>query len=452
MTRAFVLLICHMTKIAATLILLILAGCAAQPPASDLYHSMHEHPESFVVVAVGNAKDASYAHAGSTLRGYDSGNRYTQSAQARRTLKQLAREYQLQSVSSWPIDVLAMQCVVFKPTGNIEMELLLTKLQRDPRVMLAQPLQAFATNSSSSLPADAQDPVARNNKDYTSLQNGMRRMDVDDAHRWSKGRGIRVAVIDTGIDSAHPDLQGRIAAIRNFVDADQAKFSSDRHGTAVAGVIAASANNRTGIVGVAPEANLLALKACWQLYANRDDARCNSFTLAQALASAIELHAHVINLSVVGPTDPLLAALINKAQSAGIIVVGAADAESRSLFPARLPDVIGVSAMEQPVAAPQIVNAPGRDVLTLRPGGHYDFSSGSSIATGEVSGAVALLLASHPSNTLSSDQLRQLLLHSTEISSIDKFSSINACVALSALLKLPGCNHIGMESGAAAIR
>jgi subtilisin family serine protease len=205
-------------------------------------------------------------------------------------------------------------------------------------------------------------------------------------------------------------------------------------------------------VGVAPEASLLALKACWQLYADRDDARCNSFTLAQALASAIELHAHIINLSIVGPTDPLLAALINKAQNSGIVVVGAADADNHSLFPSRLPNVIGVSAMEQPTVMPQVINAPGRDVLTLRPGGHYDFSSGSSIATGEVSGAVALLLASSASNSLSSDQLRQLLLHSTEISSIDKFSSINACVALSTLLKQPGCNHQGMESGAAAIR
>ena len=86
-----------------------------------------------------------------------------------------------------------------------------------------------------------------------------------------------------------------IAAAANFVDADDAQFRRDRHGTEMAGVIAAVANNREGIVGVAPEARLLIFKACWQAHADEDAARCNSFTLARALAAAFDAHAQVVN-------------------------------------------------------------------------------------------------------------------------------------------------------------
>ena len=100
---------------------------------------------------------------------------------------------------------------------------------------------------------------------YSSVQPGHERMDIASAHRWSRGRGVRIALIDTGLDSAHPDLRGRIDLERNFVDEDARRFQLDRHGTAIAGVIAANADNGVGIVGIAPEARLLALKACWQL-------------------------------------------------------------------------------------------------------------------------------------------------------------------------------------------
>ena len=106
----------------------------------------------------------------------------------------------------------------------------------------------------------------------------------------------------------------------------------NRHGTQVAGLIAAAANNGIGIVGVAPDVKLLAYKACWQTSAT-SAGRCNSFTLAQALADAMAARAQIINLSLVGPSDPLLAALIEKATESGLIVVGAVSADPRFSFP-----------------------------------------------------------------------------------------------------------------------
>jgi subtilisin family serine protease len=74
-----------------------------------------------------------------------------------------------------------------------------------------------------------------------------------------------VAIIDTGIDTRHPDLAGRTLLTRNYIDDDAAAFRGDRHGTQIAGLIAAAANNGIGIVGVAPDVRLLAYKATGRL-------------------------------------------------------------------------------------------------------------------------------------------------------------------------------------------
>jgi len=441
----------RMNKIVQALLLaiaLMTSGCAFNPaPVDDMDTAVLEHPEQFLVLAVHNDGDSGSLRTGSIARGYEVGSGYSQSARARQLLRHIAHDYRLQSISSWPIQALGMQCVVFKPLNAGARDELIAKLQHDPRVLLAQPLNSFSSNTNTTSDTTGAEATRnqKSNDTYVSLQQGMQRMDINAAHRWSRGRGVNIAVIDTGMDSTHPDLKGRISEQHNFVGSSNSRFELDRHGTAVAGVMAANLNNNTGIVGVAPEARLFALKACWQLQADRDDARCNSFTLAQALASAIDLHAHIINLSVVGPDDRLLAALIKQAQLAGIIVVGAADSNGEAAFPSHIPGVIGVVAMEQSSTASdsnQLVTAPGRDVLTLTPGGRYDFSSGSSIATAEISGTVALLLATQPRSTvLNSDLLYQLLRRSTERNATDQFASVNACRALSQLLRQPGCDH-----------
>ncbi len=189
---------------------------------------------------------------------------------------------------------------------------LLARLSKDRRVKLTQPLQTFATRTEGY------------NDPYVGLQRGFQQMDVADAHPWSRGDGVKVAIIDTGVDIQHPDLRGSIASAVNFVDADDAQFQRDRHGTEMAGVIAAVANNREGIVGVAPNARLLIFKACWQARSDADAARCNSFTLARALTAAFAAHAQIVNLSLAGPDDPLLGDLIREGQHRGVLFVGAA--------------------------------------------------------------------------------------------------------------------------------
>ena len=191
----------------------------------------------------------------------------------------------------------------------------LARISADPRVRLAQPMQAFNVHGG------YDDP-------YFSQQYGANAAQLLQMHQRATGRGIRVAVIDTGADRTHPDLQGRIDTARNFVG-DDARFDSDIHGTAVAGIIAANANNGIGIVGLAPDADLLVLKACWQRALDDIRAQCNTFTLAKALTFAIDQHADIINMSLGGPNDPLLALLIEVALARGIVVVAAQDRTGR---------------------------------------------------------------------------------------------------------------------------
>ena len=154
---------------------------------------------------------------------------------------------------------------------------------------------------------------------------------------------MRVAVIAPESTSTIPTWRAVFKA-QNFVDQGERSFTTDFHGTAVAGVIAAAANNEVGIVGVAPQAQIYALKACWQQPAGAREAVCNSYTLAKAVDFAISERAHVLNFSLAGPPDVLLTRLIKVALERGIAVIAAAPSKPDArAFPASMQGVIGIS-------------------------------------------------------------------------------------------------------------
>jgi subtilisin family serine protease len=412
---------------------------AAQPPVHTP-PEVRSQPAQFIVVAVANPVTGRPAAVGGTAHGYGSGSSYRVSASAAAQIRELMRQYSLTLVSEWPIEQLQMHCVLFRIPPGTTREAMIEKLRADKRVLIVQPLNEFESAAVSAPPADGASLGAASVFDdpYAKLQSNVRALDVAEAHRLSRGAGIRVAIIDTGVDTQHPDLAGRTQLTRNYIDDDAVVFRSDRHGTQIAGLIAASANNGIGIVGVAPDVKLMAYKACWQPNAT-SAGRCNSFTLAQALADALNNKAQVINLSLVGPSDPLLEALVAKATAAGVIVVGAASADPRFGFPAKLPSVLPVGEAEnapEPGAGNRaILRAPARDIVTLVPDGHYDFASGSSLATAQVTGIVALLLARN--HRLGADRLRSLLEQSTAKHDTTRgpYLSVNACAALAQLVR-----------------
>lgn len=409
------------------LALMLIASALAHAAAPTLMPAQaRAEPERYVVVTVSNPQSVRPGAVGGTTRGYR-GGAYRASSAAAASVEQLSRDYELTLVSEWPIEQLQVHCVVFRIADGAAREEVLGQLQANGDVVIAQPLNEFAPSSSA-----YDDP-------YAKLQENVRALDVQDAHRFSRGEGIRVAIIDTGIDFEHPELTGRVEIAANYVDDDLLALRNDSHGTQVAGLIAATANNGIGIVGVAPEVKLLGFKACWHdSVANAG--RCNSFTLAQALAGAIDARAHIINLSLIGPADPLLTELVEKAVSARVIVVGAAGGEpTPKTFPAGLDHVLAVAESEADVSSARLLRAPGRDIVTLMPHGRYDFASGSSLATAQVTGVVALLLERNP--RLSAEDLLDILHASSseQRTSNGLLLSINACTAVSSLVRNARC-------------
>ncbi len=419
----------------ALLLGLPLSGCAGLgvgEMGGMAPQQLSEQADRYIVAGVDDADVAPAGHAGSSPRGYDGLSSYGPSPAAIHLLRGIEADFGLREVQAWPILPLHMHCAVLELPEKADRAALLAALSRDRRVLIAQPLQTFATRS-----AAYDDP-------YVGLQRGFQRMDVADAHLVSRGDGVRVAIIDTGVDVMHPDLAGVIEETRNFVDAQPGQFRRDRHGTELAGIIAAVANNHEGIVGVAPGARLHVYKACWQLREGADAARCNSFTLARALAAAIDARVQIVNLSLAGPADPLLRGLIDAGQRRGILFVAAApdDAGEAGAFGGA--GVIAVANGGTQGGPGSPLHAPGQEILTLLPGGHYDFASGVSLATAQVTGAIALLLASNPHLTAAA---AYQVLRETSVAvaaagpAAGGDATIDACAAVAAVAGRGNCRE-----------
>jgi hypothetical protein len=377
-----------------------------------------------IVLAVANPLESPGTHAGTSLLGYVPSTHYGAGQRAVSTLAALTQSYRLREVTGWPIKALDLYCVVLEPPPGMTRDALLKALVNDKRVQLAQPLQSY------SVYADGSPQTRQYNDPYVSLQRGFVETDAALAQNLSQGSGVQIAVVDTGVDTAHLDLQGRIRDIHNMVDDNESTFNHDHHGTEVAGVIAANADNHQGIVGIAPEAILSVYKACWYPPAPNAGASCNTFSLAKALAGIIDSDARIINLSLGGPADPLLNMLLAKLTSEGRIVITAMPPDGAvNGFPDNAPGVIVVRVSETSVAPPGVLSAPGSDILTTQPGGGYDFTSGSSMAAAHVSGIVALLVSLAP--TLDARTVHDLLLRSSKVS--NGMLQVNAASAVSAL-------------------
>jgi len=292
----------------------------------------------------------------------------------RRVALQLAREHGLTLTSDWPMPLLGVDCFVMRLPPAASPQQMADDLSRDTRVSWAQAMNVYRAQGHD-------DPLF-------GVQPAAQEWQLAALHETVTGRQVRVAVIDSGVERGHPDLAHQIELSENFVAG--AAPAPELHGTAVAGIVAAQADNGIGIVGVAPQARVLALRACWQQSAN--ETLCDSLSLAQALHFAIDHGARVINMSLSGPNDRLLGSLLDSALGRGIAVVAAVDRQARDGgFPAAHRGVIAVADAGLGSTLAGAVLAPGRDVPTTVPGARWAVVSGSSYAAAHVSGLLALL-------------------------------------------------------------
>jgi subtilisin family serine protease len=253
-------------------------------------------------------------------------------------------------------------------------------LEAEPIVLSAQPNYRFVLLQANDTAAD-------------QLQYALARLRLPQAHQLARGASVFVAIIDSGVDGTHPELRGAIAAAFDAVDGSA---RPDRHGTAIAGLIAAHGR----LTGSAPAARILAARAFDRHGANADG---NTFAILKCIEWSAANSARVINMSFAGPTDLAMHRALDAAWRNGTVLVAASGnggAKSPPLYPAADPDVIAVAATDaddNPLATsgrgPHVtLAAPGADILVVAPGGAYQVTSGTSVAAAEVSGIVALML------------------------------------------------------------
>jgi type VII secretion-associated serine protease mycosin len=236
----------------------------------------------------------------------------------------------------------------------------------------------------------------------------LKTLDVAQAQRISKGAGVTVAVVDSGVNARHPDLRGAVLAGRNTVSGRDARSDTDGHGTAMAGLIAARGRGGSGLLGIAPAAKILPVRPSNDTY-----------YAAEGIRWAAAHGAKVINMSFAISGSDNLHAAVRQAAAADVVLIGAAgntgDKGNAAEYPVSYPEVLGVGAIDRtgkvlPFSqhGPQVdVVAPGIDMPTAGLGEDYRTGYGTSNAAALVSGAAALIRAEHPD--LTAAQVVQIL-------------------------------------------
>lgn len=363
----------------------LLAACAGTTGLSRLGDSAVNEDRRLLVTFA----DRSIARnlQGNQQDNYQVVEQYRNSSWGGRKANELADRHRLKLVIQWPVTELGVSCVLYEVPEGRPLSQAIQALRQDPSISTVQALHRFEVLGQPPALVSGNDP-------YRHLQAGFQSLGIADLHPVTTGRGIRIALIDAGVDLDHPDLKGQIKYFENVAAEPADHNLADIHGTAVAGVLAAHPGNGIGITGIAPEAEILAFRACWPSKPDALAAHCNSFTLALALNQALKMDSRIINLSLSGPDDPLLRQLLEKALTKGTLVIAAVPKKGQvDGFPANLSGVVAVG--EDSSGHPGII-APGKDILTTVPHQAYDFMTGSSFAAPHVAGVAALLLQLHP--------------------------------------------------------
>ncbi|MEQ1650264.1 MAG: S8 family serine peptidase [Hyphomicrobiaceae bacterium] len=280
----------------------------------------------------------------------------------------------------------------------------------DPRIELAQPNFYYQHSNG---PSTAQPAVVVGGA--APLQYALMNLKAGQAHKLSLGRGARIAIIDSGVDTTHPDFVR--TDIQHFDATGEATTQPDMHGTGVAGLIIGQGT----VQGIAPKSSVLSAR----VFSGKDVAssRATSASILRGMAWSTEQGARVFNMSFAGPRDRLVERFVKAVAQTGVVLVAAAGnggPNAAAVYPAAYEDVIAVTAIDHADkvygranrGAYVAIAAPGVDVLVPSTGASHEFQSGTSYAAAYVSGIVALALEINP--TLQASVIRKLLFASAE--------------------------------------
>lgn len=307
----------------------------------------------------------------------------------------LQRRFRLARIASTPIALTGTTFYRWRIPDRRSVAAVVRQLEADRLVASAQPNYQFTLQETAGAKGDpAQYEIAK--------------LHLPQAHALAKGGKVRVAMIDSAVDTAHPDLAGAVIETFNATDTPVVPHA---HGTAIAALIAAHGK----LVGSAPDASILAVRA---FDPKGGSAQGTTFAIIKGLDWAVAQQARVINMSFAGPADPAIHRALEAAHRKGIVLIAAAGnagPKSPPLYPAADPDVIAVTGTDAQDKLLAVANrgrhiavaAPGADLLVAIPDGGYEVSSGTSYAAAEVSGIAALLI--ERKGDLKPDEVRGLL-------------------------------------------
>jgi subtilisin family serine protease len=302
-----------------------------------------------------------------------------------------ARRHRLQRIASQNVLLTGSTVSLFRIVGRRPVEDVQRELRADAAVRSAQPNFRYLLQDQAATGAATEGDPA---------QYALAKLRLPGAHTLAHGKGVTVAVIDSGIDITHPELAGSIAA---SFDALDSKEGPHVHGTGIAGAIVAHGR----LMGSAPGAKILAIRA---FGVTQGAAESTSFTILRSLDYAASHGADIVNMSFAGPKDALVGRGLAAVAAKGIVMVAAsgnAGPKSPPLYPAADAHVIAVSATDADdhlFAASNrgghiAVAAPGVDIFLPAPGGKYQMTSGTSFAAAYVSGVAALVLERNPAKS-----------------------------------------------------
>ena len=230
---------------------------------------------------------------------------------------------------------------------------------------------------------------------------GVKLLGVPSLWRETKGEGIKVGVLDTGIALEHPDLKSAILEARDFTRSPSQAYDAQGHGTHVSGIIAAR-RNANGIVGVAPESKIILAKVL------NDEGSGTSADIVAGIRWAVETGADILSMSLGSPEpDEEIHQALLLAISKGVFVITAAGNEGPNLdtvgYPAGFSEMVAVGSIDRQKKLSSFssrgrqvdIAAPGDQITSCYPPRSYAVLSGTSMATPFVSGVVALMLAKH---------------------------------------------------------
>ncbi len=258
---------------------------------------------------------------------------------------------------------------------------------------------------------------------------GTRRLEPTSAWRLTRGGGITVAVVDSGVSAVHPTLRGKVRPGRDFnsLPQQQGQCDLDGHGTIIAGIIAGREGTGAPFSGIAPEARILPVRILPEAGRTTPDEGLPA-EIAKAIRWAVDNGADVVNLSLVTLERQELADAVRYALDKGVVLVAAAgnrseDQQNLTAYPAAYPGVIAVAGVDEQgghvgssVSGDYVdVAAPGLNIVGPAPGGDGYLSvpqGGTSFAAAYVSGVVALVRSAHPD--LTPDQVADRLIRTAD--------------------------------------